>query len=155
MSLCVASSSFSRLVPLALLVCACGGAPETQIASPVRASEKNPEPLQKLAPGTIARKAIVSVRDRGLGYFLQHIEVEPAFKEGVFSGWQVKALRERSDWAGYDLRVGDVVSRINGLPIERPNQATEALKACASAPEIVVTGERAGAPLSLRVAIVP
>jgi type II secretory pathway component PulC len=123
------------------------------VSSPVRAKQE--EPSQKLAPGTISRAEVARVRDMGLGYFLQHIEVEAALKEGAFTGWQVKALRETSEWAGYDLRVGDVVSRINGLPIERPKQASDALKACAIAPAIVVTGERAGAPLVLRIPIVP
>jgi hypothetical protein len=154
-----AVSSLVRWVPrtllVALVVCACGGAPEAQALSPVSASGKQEEPLRKHAPGTIMRAAIVRVRDMGLGYFLQHVEVEALLKEGSFVGWQVKALHEASDWVGYDLRVGDVVSRINGLPIERPNQAKDALKACAVASEIIVTGERAGAPLSLRIPIVP
>jgi type II secretory pathway component PulC len=53
-----------------------------------------------------------------------------------------------------DLRAGDVVTHINGFPIEHPEEALEAFKSLDVASELRVEYEREGVPHELRYAIV-
>jgi type II secretory pathway component PulC len=98
----------------------------------------------------ISRSDIVAALSAGLGAFLAHLQVEPAMTGGKFNGWRVLALRANDPmWAGVDLAPGDVVSSVNGKPIERPEQALAAFQSLAVAPELRVRYERQGAPREL------
>ena len=54
---------------------------------------------------------------KGLGYFLQNVTVEdwPVMRNGKFYGFKIKSVS--AEWS-VDLRPGDVVTRVNGMPIE-------------------------------------
>ncbi|HZU83450.1 MAG TPA: hypothetical protein VE987_11060 [Polyangiaceae bacterium] len=93
---------------------------------------------------------------QGLGAFLQHVELDdtPVRVGGRFHGFRIAALRGADFWAGIDLKPGDVVTRVNGLPIERPEQAQTAFEALASASELRVSFERDGQPHELVLSIV-
>jgi S1-C subfamily serine protease len=67
----------------------------------------------------------------------------------------VRALYPADFWADVDLQAGDVVTQINGLPIERETQAYDAFQALKSAPRLVVSYVREGAPRTLSFEIVP
>ena len=56
-------------------------------------------------------------------------------------------------WEGVDLKVGDVVTRVNGFKIEREHEANAAFKSLAVASEIRVSIVRDGAPAEIRFAI--
>ncbi len=87
--------------------------------------------------------------------FLQHVVLsdEPVMVDGKFHGFRIKELRGDM-WKGVDLRPGDVVTRVNGFAIERPEQAVEAFQSLSVASELRVAYERDGAPRELRYAIV-
>ena len=53
-----------------------------------------------------------------------------------------------------DLKGGDVVTHINGFPIEHPEEALEAFKSLEVSSELRVDYEREGVPRDLRYAIV-
>ncbi len=53
-----------------------------------------------------------------------------------------------------DLKPGDVVTRIEGMPIEHPEEAIEAFHALEAASELRVDYERDGVPRTLRYQIV-
>jgi type II secretory pathway component PulC len=103
--------------------------------------------------GTVRRAAVRETIQRGLGVFLQNVTLEdwPAMKDGKFHGFRLKAVR--ADW-GVDLRPGDVVTRVNGMPIERPEQADAAMRSLENAKSIRVDLERDGAPRVLEIPIV-
>jgi type II secretory pathway component PulC len=144
----------SLLVALTMLaVSACGGA-EAQTGPSRTLANAQKAPKLAVKRGVVLRSEVKSALSLSLGSFLRHVDVEAAFKDGAFVGYQIKALRDASDWDGFDLRIGDVVSRVNGMPIERAEQAMLAFYACARVKEISVTGERAGAPLAVTVPIV-
>jgi type II secretory pathway component PulC len=83
---------------------------------------------------------------RGLGDFLTRLEVAPFAPGGKFRGWRIAKLREGDPlWAGVDLAPGDVVTSVNGRPIERPEQALTAFQSLAVATELRVAYERDGA----------
>jgi type II secretory pathway component PulC len=143
----------SLLCTVLALSFACGGAAEpakTPMASPVETNAS----LQAVPAGALGRGQVrQSVRD-GLGMFLRTLEVEPAFREGAFIGFQLKSLRDPARWKGIDLKVGDVISRVNGQVIEHPEDALKAFKSCENAKQIQVVGERGGAPLNVTIPIV-
>lgn len=117
--------------------------------------KKTPSPPQSppssAAPGTIHRSELRSVLDRSPGYFLQHVQTEPRFRAGHFHGWRVVSFFPGDDrFAGLDLQAGDVVTRINGKPIEQPDQFMNVWTELRSSKELVVDVERDGAPHTLR-----
>jgi type II secretory pathway component PulC len=88
---------------------------------------------------------------RGLGVFLQQVELDdqPAMVGGRFRGFRIVALRGGGFWTGVDLMPGDVVTGVNGFPIERPEQAQAAFDSVAVSSELRVTYERNGQPREL------
>jgi general secretion pathway protein C len=92
----------------------------------------------------------------GLGYFLQKVVLDdqPVMLGGRFHGFRVAALRDSAFWRGVDVKPGDVITRVNGMPIEHPEEALEAFRSLEVASELRVEYERNGAPHELRYAIV-
>jgi general secretion pathway protein C len=106
-------------------------------------------------PGKLYRDDVTGLVDRGFPQFLQQIQVEANVRDGKFAGWLVRALYPQDFWADVDLQPGDVVTQVNGLPIERETQAYDAFQALKTAPRLVVSYVRDGAPRSLSFEIVP
>lgn len=111
-------------------------------------AERPPEP-KRLERAEVER----AVAD-GLGQFLQHVSVEASVTDGVFQGFRILELRPPAAWAGVDLREGDVVTRINGQPIERPEQAYAVFVGLKRADRVVVSYLRGGQPGELVIPIV-
>jgi len=105
-------------------------------------------------PGTIWRDELVATIDGGLGAFLQRVEVEASLPNGRFEGFRIVSLTPPDFWQGVDLKPGDVVTRVNGMPIERETEAYDAFQALRTAGELNVSILRGGAPraLSYRIA---
>jgi type II secretory pathway component PulC len=77
---------------------------------------------------------------------LTRLEVEPFAPGGKFRGWRIVKLRQGDPlWSGGEVAPGDVVTAVNGRPIERPEQALAAFQSLAVAPELRVAYERDGA----------
>jgi type II secretory pathway component PulC len=87
---------------------------------------------------------------------LERVEFDdtPVLVGGKFHGFRIAALHGAGFWTGIDLRPGDVVTSINGLPIERPEQAQVAFESLDVASELRVAYERQGQPRELVFAIV-
>ncbi|MFT3927331.1 MAG: hypothetical protein QM778_32655 [Myxococcales bacterium] len=101
--------------------------------------------------GVIERQGLVALVDQGLGRFLQHVRLEPALNNGKFGGFRVAALDPA--WKGAGIESGDVITRLNGQPIERPEQAMAAFESLRTASELRVDFTRGGAPGNLRLRI--
>lgn len=125
-------------------------APEVVSASPV------PQAPQGSTDRILTRAAVHTAISQGLGAFLQHVEFDeqPVRVGGKFHGFRIAALHEASFWKGVDLKPGDVVTRLNGMPIERPEQAQAAFEALDQASELRVSYEREGAQRQLVIPIV-
>jgi type II secretory pathway component PulC len=93
---------------------------------------------------------------QGLGAFLQHVDVgdQPVLVAGKFHGFRIAALRDGTFWQGVDLKPGDVVTGVNGFPIEHPEQAQTAFDSLEVSSELRVAYERDGQPRELVYAIV-
>lgn len=123
-----------------LLLAGCGGsAPPSELPS---AAVLPVPPRAPVVParqaGTLRRAEVVSFVESGFGEFLSRVEVEPSLDSGRFRGWEIVALRPPGFWQGVDLRPGDVVTSVNGLPIERETEAWEAFQSLKLADELIV-----------------
>lgn len=143
----------STFLVVALLV-GCGGSePPPETPRPrVAAAEAPPPPSEPQPKEKVARATVDATLKAGLGKFLGNLEVEPQLEKGKFVGWKIVELRGTM-WEGVDLKVGDVVTRVNGFKIERENEANAAFNSLKVASEIRVSIIRDGAPSEIRFAI--
>jgi type II secretory pathway component PulC len=143
-----------RLVLLAFGVLACGGSPPPQVTAPppVRAQVTLPPAVPA---GTLRRADVNAVIDAGFARFLQTLDVEPSLDAGRFRGWTIVELRSEELFGGVDLKEGDVVTSVNGLPIERETEAFDAFESLRGAEQITVAYARGGASRTLSYRIVP
>lgn len=89
--------------------------------------------------GVIKRHELDEVLDKGLGNYLQNVETEPAFDQGRFIGFRIVTLFPGDlVYASLDLRPGDIVTRVNGRPISRPEQAAEVWDGLRTASDLTV-----------------
>ena len=113
------------------------------------------QPYERVRQGVITRAELMPVLDEGLGRFLQNVQTEPEFHKGAFVGFRIVSLfAGEPAFASLDLRPGDTVTRINGRPIERPEQAIAVWEELRTASVLVVDYRRDGEPQALRFAIV-
>jgi type II secretory pathway component PulC len=146
------------LLATALALGGCGGAE----AVPVPAAAPRTARVAPASSGTVAddhklpRSAVHDAVAMGLGAFLQHVTVDdqPVRVAGKFHGFRITALSDGTFWSGVDLKPGDVITGVNGLPIERPEQAQTAFESLEVSSELRVAYERDGQPHELVYAIV-
>ena len=67
---------------------------------------------------------------------------------------QLIGLQPPELWGGVDLRPGDVVTKINGMAIEREVEAFDAFQAVRQAPTLEISYLRQNQPRTLRFTIV-
>ena len=98
--------------------------------------------------GTINRAGLITIIDQGLGRFLGRLKLAPVVQSGHFVGFGVTGIDPT--WGDVGLRPGDVILRVNGQPIERPEQALSVFETLRVASEIAVELTRDGVPATLR-----
>jgi len=111
---------------------------------------------ERLPPNTLRRSDVREAIRLGVGAFLQAVELDverPVFRDNKFFGFRILAL-DPSFFRGVDLRPGDVIARVNGFGLERPDDAQQALESLAVASALEVEIERDGRPRQLHYAIV-
>jgi type II secretory pathway component PulC len=137
---------------LAAALTSCASSPPPPAPKPAAAPRATAAP-SKAPParpaGMLYRDEVVAVVDGGLGRFLQKVDVEPSLKGGKFEGFRIVALRPHEFWRGVDLAPGDVVTSVNGMPIERETQAYDAFIALKTSERLTVNYLRNGAPREL------
>lgn len=138
-----------------LLAAACGeSTPPAKTANEAPPAKTSAEPVAKPGPITsLKRAAVKDTIAQGLGMFLQNVSVEdwPVMHEGKFYGFKIRAMNP--DW-NIDLRPGDVVTRVNGIVPEHPEEADAALRSLEKAKSLKVDFERDGKPKTLELPIV-
>ena len=131
----------------AWVVSGCGGNPPP---APATADKVAVGEAAAPIPGTLQRSAVIEVVDRGLGEFLQRVEVEPSLENGKFQGFRLLNLLPPEAWANVDLHPADVVTHVNGQFVEDPNLVFEMFTKLKSASELRVDLIREGKPMALR-----
>jgi hypothetical protein len=105
-------------------------------------------------PGSLWRHDVNAAIDKGLGHFLQRVDVEPEFADEKFLGFKIVQLHPMAWWQGVDILPGDVVLSLNGMPIERATEAYAAFESLRTASELRVAYIRNGQRRELKYAIV-
>jgi hypothetical protein len=154
---------------LPFLAAACASSPYPSVNDPMPPPERGaisdidgaPKPASGVASarvavtvGTLQRADVERVVDAGLGRFLTHVALEPSLSAGKFSGWSIVGLQPAALWNGIDLRPGDVITRVNGMAIEREMEAYDAFQAVRQASALEITYLRRNQPHTLRFTIV-
>lgn len=155
--------SFAPFCFLALSGCASSGYPSIdEPLPPPEPGSLPPGPVRSAPPaaaapataGTLRRSDVERVIDAGLGRFLAQVAIEPSLSAGRFRGWSIVELVPAEAWRDIDLRPGDVVTRVNGMAIEREMEAYDAFQAVRHAPSLEVSYLRQNQPRTLRFTIV-
>ena len=143
----LAAASLSLLVGSA--ACARNAAPPAPPPPASRAAASGPT----VPPGHLARVEVDRVlTTQGPPWVLRRVMTEEVLRsDGKFTGWRMIGLPE--DWRDIDLRPGDVVTRVNGLPLETPDEAWEVWKSVARSPELKITLMRDGGTRQLVIPI--
>ena len=138
----------SSLVLILTLV-GCGAVPATPPVAPKVAAK--PAAVVAQAPraprppkGALFREDVNAVVDSGFPQFLQRVEVEPRLIDGQFRGWSIVNLSPRDFWTGVDLKPGDIVTRVNDLPIERETEAFDVFESLKQVDTLRVSFQRDG-----------
>lgn len=138
----------------ALVLTACGGsATPTAKTAAATTAEPSPAPPAQRPITSLKRSEVRATIAQGLGMFLQNVMVEdwPVMQNGKFHGFKIKDLNP--DWS-VDLRPGDVVTRINGVVPEHPDEADTAFRSLEKATALKVEFEREGKARTLELPIV-
>jgi hypothetical protein len=98
--------------------------------------------------GVIDRAGLTAIVEQGLGRLLGRLQLSPELEGKRFRGFRVAALDPQ--WSGSGVLTGDIITRLNGQPIERPEQAMVAFDSLRVASEVAVEIVRDGKPLRLR-----
>jgi hypothetical protein len=143
--------SASLALVSASAACASRHAPPPAPPNEARASAAPQGPA--VPPGHLARAEVDRVLvTQGPPWILRRVLSEEVLRsDGKFIGWRMVGLPE--DWRDIDLRPGDIVTRVNGLPLETPDQAFEAWRSVASATAVTLTLMRDGAARQLIIPI--
>jgi len=86
--------------------------------------------------GALERKGLIVIIDQGLGRVLARLKLSPVMRSGRFAGFRVTQVDPA--WAASGIEVGDVLLRLNGQSIERPEQAQEAFESLRVASEVAL-----------------
>ncbi len=148
--------SMRSLLAAALLLplVACSSTPEpknAKAAAPAADSNAKAPGADDAPPGTISRKSLDSVLLRRPGYVLSRVQMEEVLKQNKFIGWRLTSFP--ADWDKTGLQPGDVVTELNGVALEKPEDLWSAWMSLAEASEIRIGFERDGKPASTTVKI--
>lgn len=130
---------------LGLLV-GCGADPVVPVAAPKTALRAPAAAVTVARPpkGALFRSDVNALIDRGFADFLKHLDVEPRLVDGQFRGWSIVNLAPSDFWSGVDLKPGDIVLRVNDLPIERETEAFDAFESLKQSDALRVAFQRGG-----------
>jgi len=128
-----------------------GPPPASAPAAEEGAAPKEKEHILTEAPreGVITRAELDRYIRDGAQSFIQRIQVRPAFREGKFFGWRVLGYQGPGP-----VQRGDIICRVNGRSIERPNQFMDVWSGLPHRAQLTVEMIRDGRPLVLRYPIV-
>jgi hypothetical protein len=124
----------------------------TEPAEPPLAHDKTLQPgpvgADPAYVGVLDRKGLVAVIEQGLGRMLARLKLSAVMNKGRFAGFRVTQIDPA--WAAAGIEEGDVLLRLNGQTIERPEQAQEAFESLRVASEVALELVRGEEKRSLR-----
>jgi hypothetical protein len=104
-----------------------------------------PPPAPSVPPGHLARAEVDPILIQGAPWLLRQVMAKEVLaRDSSFIGWRMIGLPE--DWSSIDVRPGDIVSRVNGLPIMNAEELFAAWTSIGRTTEIRIDLTRDGAP---------
>lgn len=142
---------------------ACGGGQKEPRSSLALSDKDDPSsdlaapPIETVqAPLThVERAEVDEAIAEGVGRFIQGFDmIEELDEYDRFVGWKIGKIHDRARFEGLGIGTGDVVTSINGLPLERPAHAYEAMMSLKTAQSIDVEYLRGGRVMRLSLPII-
>lgn len=93
--------------------------------------------------------SVTQVLTSNASQFTQIISPRPYFVGGQQRGYRLYPGTDRKQFAALGLRPGDIVTEINGTPLNNPTQGAQIFSQLGDAQSITVTLERGGEPQTL------
>src|SRR5262245_18157893 len=115
--------AFALALPMG---CADAATPQANTPATAKgATNKAEPPRPAVPPGHVARQDVdLALTRLGLPWLFRRVMREGAFdKAGKLVGWRLIGLPE--EWSSVDIHPGDIVTRVNGLSLETPDDAWE------------------------------
>jgi hypothetical protein len=104
-----------------------------------------PAPPPSSPPGTIAQSELFRFLDNSPGVFLSHVDAEARLVAGRFAGWRIRSFFPGdARFSSTPIKPGDVVLRVNGSTLERPDQLSALWKKLREATQLEVEVNRGG-----------
>lgn len=116
-----------------------------------RLSESLGKPATSRSTATTRRPAgtIQEMMTEGPASFTEVLRPQPYMPNGELKGYRVYPGRDRRKFAALGLRPGDLVTEINGQPMNNMQSGMEIFRNLGNASQITVTIERNGSPINL------
>jgi len=159
---CAGAASHERVDELPST--AAGPSPGAPKASGARPLELRPRPeaapttaaAAPMPDGAVSRAEIELLLQRGPGWLMSQVALEPVIAAGRrFLGFRLVSMFDdgvRVRRSG--VRAGDIVQRVNGVPLRTPDDLTKILAGLRQASAIDLKMLRDGEPVTVRLAIV-
>jgi len=135
---------------LACMLVGCGGAKTEEASTSADVSAADAPPVET----ELHRAALDELLAKGPAYVLAMVQIDSVMADGRFTGFKIVSFRTALP-AYLELAPGDVVTRVNDLPVERPEQFFEVFEKLKTATEVKFDILRGGAPKTLTYPIVP
>ncbi len=147
----MSSRHFAPLLLAAAALGACTKDPylDPKLPGPVEPTQKVEE---KLADGAMSREKLDRVLREGPSWLLDKVPVEEVIVAGKFVGWRVRELP--AEWSSGELKPGDVITKINAMPVETPNDFWAAWTTMTVASELKIDYLRGDQPRVMSMPIV-
>jgi len=149
---CAASLLLSITLCVLVWCCAACGGPKIDDAS--TSADVSADVEAAPVETELHRAALDELLAKGPAYVLAMVQTDSVMAGGRFTGFKIVSFRTALP-AYLELAPGDVVTRVNDLPIERPEQFFEVFEKLKTATEVKFDILRDGAPKTLVYPIVP
>ncbi len=81
------------------------------------------------------------------------VSAQPAYENGVFAGYRITTRRADPVFKELNLQSGDIITEVNGIPIDSPQKGLQVLQQLARASEASVTIKRDGQYIQLNLSL--
>jgi len=103
------------------------------------------------SPGAMLGTRLSEIASANPGAITEILRPQPVFANGQQRGYRVYPGRDRQQFTRLGLMPGDLVTEINGTPLDDPARGVEILQSMNSAAEVTVTVERNGQPTQVTI----
>lgn len=107
---------------------------------------------QGIVSGTAKNGAAANVQQlvaENAAGFLEIVRPQPFMPNGQLKGYRIYPGPNRQQFASLGLRAGDLVTEINGIPMNNPAQGMEVFRSLGNTSSVTLTVERDGQPQQL------